>query len=242
MPDFGQETPLRLGEMSPKDQLNNGLRMRSRPGAPPPEPHAQMRKKVHDKIQLSNRLAASVPWGITLFIALGIGWGALSYRTEIVRAWPKSATAFAAIGQPANLYGIDIRRVQARRVIDAKGPRVMIGGVLASVSRKPEPVAYLKVSLVDAKGMEKVSWMVDPGINVLQPGTFHAFETSRSTPVRGELKAVIVFAEPPPRTIRPPPPPPEPPAGATGLMGAKAPSNALRSAKDSHSSPTVTGR
>jgi predicted Zn finger-like uncharacterized protein len=222
MPLSRSDVPLDLGAESKKVLSNNGLRVRPKPEAlPPAEPHARMRKRVHDKIAMGNRLAAGVPWGIAALMAIGACITAITYRTDIVRAWPKSASAFAMIGKPANLYGVDIGGVQARAGLDVKGPRVTIGGVLTSVSRKPEPVAYLKVSLVDAKGSEKLSWMVDPGITVLQPGQSHRFQSTRSNPVRGALKAVVVFAEPPPKAPRPPPLPPEPPTGATGLMGAQ---------------------
>lgn len=214
----------RLDLVGPEQKIkpNNGLRDRPQAGPTPiVEPHARMRKRVHDKIELGNRLAAGLPWAIAASLSLAFGLTAISHRTQIVRAWPKSASVFAAIGQPANLYGIDIARVQARAGVDVKGPRVVVSGLLTSVSRKPEAVAYLKVSLVDAKGVEKLSWMVDPGIEVLQPGKTHAFQSARSNPVRGDVKLLVVFAEPPLKTPRPAPPPPEPPTGKTGLMGAQ---------------------
>ncbi len=222
MPLAASDGDLDIAGLEKKLRTNNSLRARSKAmPAPPAEPHARMRKRVLDKIELGNRLAAGLPWGLAAMVLVAVGLTAINYRTDIVRAWPKSASAFAAIGNPANLYGIDIARVQARAGVDVKGPRVSVAGVLTSVSRKPEPVAYLKVSLVDAKGAEKLSWLVDPGIEVLQPGKVHAFETERANPVRGNLKAVIVFAEPPPKVPRAPPPPPEPPTGKSGLMGAQ---------------------
>jgi predicted Zn finger-like uncharacterized protein len=227
------------GEVN-KDQTNNGLRRRPKAqSAPPAEPHARMRKRVHDKIEMGHRLAAGIPWGIAACLAIGAISAAISYRTDIVRAWPKSASAFALIGKPANLYGIDIRGVQARAGLDIKGPRVVVAGVLASVSRKPEPVAYLKVKLVDAKGVEKLSWLVDPGVTVLEPGKTHVFETARSNPLLGELKAVVVFAEPPPRAPRPPP---EPPTGKSGLMGAVAPHTTPASTAQATTTDTVSAR
>jgi predicted Zn finger-like uncharacterized protein len=221
MPDVSVTEAVDLTKIDAKDNTNNGLRRRPKAPPPPPaEPHARMRKRVHDKIEMGNRLAASLPWGIAACLAIGVITTAIAYRTDIVRAWPKSASAFAAIGKPANLYGIDIRGVQVRAGMDVKGPRVVVAGVLASVSRKAEPVAYLKVRLVDAKGVEKLSWLVDPGIEVLQPGRTHIFETARSNPLPGDLKVVVAFAEPPRTTPRPPP---EPPTGKSGLMGAVAP-------------------
>lgn len=220
-----------------KDQTNNGLRRRPKSPPPPPaEPHARMRKRVHDKIEMGNRIAAGVPWAIAACLVVGVISTAITYRTDIVRAWPKSASAFSAIGKPANLYGVDIRGIQVRAGVDTKGPRVVVAGVLASVSRQREPVAYLKVKLVDTKGVEKVSWMVDPGIEVLEAGKTHVFETARSNPFPGELKAIVTFAEPPRKAPRPPP---EPPTGKTGLMGAVAPKKATTGPANA---PSATAR
>ena len=236
MPLAGADGALELGSVVSKASQNNGLRVRPKlEQSAPAEPHARMRKRVHDKIALGNRLAAGLPWGVAALVAISASATAIAYRTDIVRAWPKSASAFAMIGQPANLYGVDIRSVGARAGLDVKGPRVTVSGQLTSVSRKAEPLAYLKVSLIDTKGVEKLSWLVDPGATVLQPGQTHQFQTTRSNPVRGDLKAVVVFAEPPPKAARPPPPPPEPPTGASGLMGAQP---ALVPAQASQASPT----
>jgi hypothetical protein len=240
MPEAPIAVAVGAGEEDKKEKLNNGLRVR--PKAPPPEPaepHARMRKRVHDRIEMGNRIAAVVPWGLAACLAIGAITTAITYRTDIVRAWPKSASAFAAIGKPANLYGIDIRGVQVRAGMDVKGPRVVVAGVLASVSRKPEPVAYLKVKLVDAKGVEKLSWLVDPGVEVLQPGKTHIFETARANPVPGALNVVVAFAEPPPKAPRPPP---EPPTGKTGLMGAVAPAATPASQTQSTVPETVNAR
>jgi predicted Zn finger-like uncharacterized protein len=240
LPEAPVATAANLANDEKKSEINNGLRKRPKALAPEPaEPHARMRKRVHDRIEMGNRVAAGVPWGIAACLAIGAITTAIAYRTDIVRAWPKSASAFAAIGKPANLYGIDIRGIQVRAGMDTKGPRVVVAGVLASVSRKAEPVAYLKVKLVDAKGGEKLSWLVDPGVEILAPGKTHVFETARSNPVPGDLKVVVAFAEPPPKAPRPPP---EPPTGKSGLMGAIAPKGGPASKTQSAAPEGMTAR
>ncbi len=224
LPDDSGDASFDLAAAAKNILPNNGLRQRPKSVAQDPlEPHARMRKRTHDKIELVNRLAVALPWAVATTFVISGGLMALSYRTDIVRSWPKSASVFAAIGLPANLYGIDIGRVQARPTQDDKGPRVLVAGVLTSVSRTNEPVPYLKVALINAKGEEKLAWMVDPGVEILAPGKVHAFQTGRANPVRGDLTAVVTFAEPPPKVPRAPPPAPEPPTGKSGLMGAKAP-------------------
>lgn len=208
---------------------------------PRPAAHTAVRAKAHNRIRAGQLAAAVVPWAVAAAVLGTLGLTAVSHRTDIVRAWPKSAGAFALIGQPANLYGIDIAQVQARAGIDTKGPRVIVGGVVRSVSRKPEPVPWLQVALVDSKGVEKTRWLVDPGVTVLQPGAFHAFETARSNPPRGSVKAVVTFGEPPPKAPRAPPPPPEPPTGKTGLMGAKGDTGGKASEQPGATQPSLRG-
>jgi hypothetical protein len=182
------------------------------------EPHEVARKKALDQIKTTNRLAAGIPWAISLSLLIGALGAAAIYRTDLVRVWPKSASAFAAVGLPANLYGVDIRDITITSSADAKGPKIELKGVLQSVSRTSEFIPYLKVSLVDGKGLERLSWMVDPGIESLGPGKAHTFASSRANPARGSLKAVITFADPPRKGPRPKP---EPPTGKSGLMGAQ---------------------
>jgi hypothetical protein len=185
--------------------------------------HARVRQRAHDRIRTGHRAAAAVPWGVAAALLVAGSAAALHWRTDIVRAWPRAASAFALVGQPANLYGIDIDKVEIRAGYDVTGQRLVIRGELRSVSRKPEAVPYLQVALIEEDGREKARWMVDPGVLVLQPGQTHPFQTVRANPPTGMLRAVVVFEGPPPGAPRPPPAPPEPPTGGTGLMGAKSP-------------------
>jgi predicted Zn finger-like uncharacterized protein len=181
--------------------------------------HEALRQKTHGKIKGSLRLAAGASWALVIAVAGGGIAYAIVHRTEIVRAWPKSASAFSLIGMPANLYGVDITGVQVAAGVDATGPRIVVAGVLQSVSRTVEPVAWLRVALVDAAGKEVGNWMVDPGVAELAPGAIQRFRTIKRNPPRGELQAVVTFGEPPRLAPRAPP---EPPAGQDGLLGAQA--------------------
>lgn len=200
--------------------------------------HQLQRQKTHGRIKGGLRLAIATSWIVTI----GLGAAGLIYsvmhRTEIVRAWPKSASAFSLIGFPANLYGVDIAGVQVASGVDTTGPRIVVSGVLHSVSRVTEAVPYMRVALVDKEGKEVLDWMVDPGITSLEPGQTHRFRTIRRNPPRGELTAVVAFGEPP-RIV--PRAPPEPPAGASGLMGAAEPDASLK-AKVEGAHPVATGR
>jgi predicted Zn finger-like uncharacterized protein len=188
------------------------------------EPKEVARRKAQGRVNLINGLAIAIPWLLAACLLFGAVGSAIIYRSEIVQMWPKSATVFAKLGMPANLYGVDIQSVSVTTTLEANGPRIEVKGVLKSVSRKPEFVPYLKLTLVDPAGNEKLSWMIDPGIEVLPPGVAHRFSSSRTNPVRGPLNAVLIFAEPPrkgPSSTLLPPPKPEAPKDATASSTTK---------------------
>ena len=194
-----------------------------------PGPKEAARRKAQGRVNLINGLAIVIPWLLAACFLFGALGSAIIYRSEIVKIWPKTATIFAKLGLPANLYGVDIQSVSVTTTLEAKGPRIEVKGVLKSVSREPEFVPYLKLTLVDPAGNEKLSWMIDPGIEVLQPGVAHRFSSSRTNPVRGPLNAVLVFAEPPrkgPASTLMPPPRPDTPKTSNASEDAEGPPDA----------------
>ncbi len=162
-------------------------------------PHETVRKKALDKIIISQAIGIAAGW----ILAFGIIWAGLFFavqnRNEIVQKWPKSASAFAFFGVPANLYGLEIKSVMVRAGSDIVGPRIIVSGVVKSVSKTGKQVPYLRVTLVDEKGTKKDSWMVDPQTIYLEPNAFQAFATLRRNPPKGNIRAIVTFAEPPPK-------------------------------------------
>lgn len=162
-------------------------------------PHENVRKKAHDKIILSQVMGIAAGW----LLAIGIIWIGLFYaaqnRNAIVQKWPKSASAFAFFGVPANLYGLEINSIMVRAGSDINGPRIIVSGVVQSVSKEGKQVPYLRVTLIDEKGAKKDSWMVDPQAIYLAPNAYQAFASLRRNPPIGNLRAIVTFAEPPPK-------------------------------------------
>ncbi|WP_284359396.1 zinc-ribbon domain-containing protein [Candidatus Phycosocius spiralis] len=173
------------------------------------EPSGVAKRKAQGRIKLLNSIAITIPWLLAACMLAGAIVTAITYRSDIVRLWPKTATLYAKLGVPANLYGVDIQSVIVTTTLEASGPRIEIKGILKSVSRRPEFVPYIRLSLVDPTGREQLTWMIDPGVEILQPGVAHRFSSARTNPIRGPLNAVLVFAEPPRKgpvpTLLPPP-------------------------------------
>lgn len=162
-------------------------------------PYQNVRKKARDSIIFSQALGIAIGWGLA-FGVLGIALlAAIDNRNNIVQKWPKSASAFAFFGVPANLYGLEINSILVRAGSDSTGPRIIVSGVVQSISSVGKPVPYLRVTLVDADGNKKDTWMVDPQTIFLEPKAYQAFATLRRNPPAGNLRAIVTFAEPPPK-------------------------------------------
>lgn len=166
---------------------------------------AKAAKPAHEKIRQANFnkqfivKIGSIAAGWLLAIAvLGTGLGlAISNRNAIVEKWPKSASAFAFLGVPANIYGMEIAHVQVRSGVDEKGPRLVIGGVIRSIANVDKVVPYLRITLVDEKGHQKATWLADPGVTLLKAHKFQAFENIRRDIPEGKLRVIVTFSEPP---------------------------------------------
>gem|GEM_PF-2964986 len=167
------------------------------PAGPPPPPHTQARAKAHAKIKAKNFAYAASAWALAGALMIGIIGTALAYRVDIVKLWPKSASAFAAIGMPANLYGLVIESETVRSGSDASGPRLLVAGIVRNVTTTEKPMPYLRVSLQDEHGKELATWFVDAGKPSLVPGEKHAFMTEYPKPPAGARKVEISFADEP---------------------------------------------
>lgn len=166
-------------------------------------PHEKIRKAANDRKIFSQVAAIAIGWVLAIAVVGGGLFAAISNRNSIVGKWPKSASAFAFIGVPANIYGIEISQVKVRVGIDAQGPRIVVSGVINSISNTDKLVPYLRVSLVDASGVQKAKWLADPGVTVLKAHSHKAFETIWRNPPAGQLVAVVTFSQPPTDVARP---------------------------------------
>jgi predicted Zn finger-like uncharacterized protein len=167
------------------------------PAGPPPPPHTQARAKAHAKIKAKHFAYAASAWALAGALMIGVIGTALAYRVDIVKLWPKSASAFAAIGMPANLYGLVIESETVRSGSDASGPRLLVAGIVRNVTSTEKPMPYLRVSLQDEHGKELATWFVDAGKPSLVAGEKHAFMTEYPKPPAGARKVEISFADEP---------------------------------------------
>lgn len=74
---------------------------------------------------------------------------AILSRNAIARAWPESASAFAAVGLPVNVVGLVIEEQQAAKGFDDGRPAMLVTGALHNVTDKAVSSPPLRLSLVN---------------------------------------------------------------------------------------------
>lgn len=156
-------------------------------------PHEKLRQKAHEKIKLTYIGAIAFGWLLAFSILLGILFLGILNRNEIVKKWPKSASAFALLGANVNLYGLEISKVAVRSGVDGEGQRIIISGIINNISNTPKAVPYLRVNLYGDKKQKIATMLIDPHITILDKKQFVKFEGIKRNPPSGIVSANIVF-------------------------------------------------
>lgn len=116
-------------------------------------------------------------------------------RESVVAALPGTARAFAAIGLPVNLAGLELRNVSSQIAEDG-GQRVLaVVGEVANVSTRPVSPPPLAVSLRGADGRAIYVWTAEAPKAKLAPGESVAFRTRLAAPPDRAREVVVSLAE-----------------------------------------------
>lgn len=195
------------------------------PPPPPPGPHRVYRAKVEAEKRAARWGAAGSVWAAAGTVALAAVIGALWFRVDIVRAWPKAATAYAAVGMRTNVYGLEIENVLAERAKPPAPAGLSVSGVVRNVTQTAQPVPLLRVALLDKDRREVTFWTVDAGRAQLAPGDRAPFITALIETPPNVAKVEVTFADESRPDARPPlaARPPSLPTGATEAAAAPPP-------------------
>lgn len=108
------------------------------------------------KADTSRKVRQAATLGI-LWASLGVALlvaGALAFvfRTDVVRAWPKSAGVYAAIGFPVNAAGLAIEDVQTQAILSGGHAAVRVTGRIRNVEPKPATTPPIRIQLLNEAG------------------------------------------------------------------------------------------
>lgn len=171
------------------------------PEAPPPDPKL---KKTRDKAfaRRQDSIAAKLPLArirrvaraTTLGLLLALIAGGFVFRTEIVRSAPDLAGAYAALGLPVNILGLEFRAANTLLSLHGEATMMQVDAEIHSIASRPVTVPPVVVTLLDAEGAALYEWSVTPETRDLEPGEAVAFTTRLGAPPAAATRVRLTFS------------------------------------------------
>ena len=118
--------------------------------------------------QRKDRLkAAALAWTVTGVALAATTTSAVAFREDVARIWPKTASAYAAVGLDVNIFGLEFVDLQVEHVFDGPQPVLVVRGAVTNIGRDDRPAPVLRFGLRDGQSAEiqhVVARMISPDI------------------------------------------------------------------------------
>ena len=133
-------------------------------------------------------------------IAAGIGVMALAVvalakREDIVRLAPPLAGAYAALGLPVNVQGLEWREVRTSLVTEASQKVLAVEGEIRNLRNQSQSLPDIQLSLRDTSGREVYVWKTPAPKADLGGGETIAFRARLASPPGSATAVRVLFAE-----------------------------------------------
>lgn len=217
------ETPgLRGREEEPRLTREQVERMRRAAGGGMTAPLSSAAKyrALQAERQRKDRLkAAALAWTVTGVALAATTTSAVAFREDVARIWPKTASAYAAVGLDVNIFGLEFVDLQVEHVFDGPQPVLVVRGSVTNIGHSDRPAPVLRFGLRDSQSTEiqhVLARMVSPDIPAGGSAPFEV-RIENASPDAQDLEATFAAygegdALPPvAQNLAPPPPLLDPP-------------------------------
>ena len=127
---------------------------------------------------------------LTLFV---INAAIMSWRADIVRMLPQTASLFGAIGLPVNLRGLDFTNVTTAKETQEDVTVLVVEGTIANTTAAAVEVPRLRLAVRNEGGGEIYTWTALPDRPVLAAGETLPFRTRLASPPAEGRDVVVRF-------------------------------------------------
>lgn len=211
------EPQLVLGETAQKpepltrERVERMRRAADMPG-PAPSAAARYRQQQADRMRRERARVAVVAWGATGAALAASTAGAVMFRQDVAELWPRSASAFAAVGLDVNVYGLEFEDVAVERAFEGPTPVLLVSGEIRNIGRDDKDAPPVRITLRDDHSNElyEVIHVVDAGS--IAAGASAPFQIRVENPPADAVDLETTFASlaeaaAQPQRVAPPPSP-----------------------------------
>ncbi|MBK6702604.1 MAG: zinc-ribbon domain-containing protein [Caulobacteraceae bacterium] len=136
-----------------RERVERLRRAAEQPG-PAPSAAAKFRQQQTDRMRRDRARAAVVVWGATGAALAASATGMVMFRQDVAELWPRSASAFAALGLDVNVYGLEFYDLAVERDFSGATPVLVVSGEVRNIGRDDKLVPPVRVSLRDTNSHE----------------------------------------------------------------------------------------
>ena len=125
------------------------------------------RAKAQSERRVREAATTGIVWAGMTAMLIVLGIGAVVGRESVVRIWPKSASAFAAVGLDVNFIGLEIEDIRFEPALQDGHAALSVSGVIRNIRSHPVTAPPLQISLMnkqDKRVMAKIAQAADPVI------------------------------------------------------------------------------
>jgi len=120
---------------------------------PAPELPRAFRARAEQQRRLRRAATQGAIWAALASVFVGLLAGAWLFRVEVVRLFPAAAAAYAGVGAPVNVVGLDFEAISAREAPGRPG-MVLVSGALRNVREEEIVSPPIRIALMDDHGAE----------------------------------------------------------------------------------------
>ncbi len=152
-------------------------------------------------VRVSRRIPSFIKNLAASAALLGLAMALIGFRAEIVRLWPPASNAYAALGMPVNLFGLELRNLHT--VTTRNGTEAVLGieGEIVNIRQDETRVPPVDLAIRDQDGHVLYSWTVASQKRVLAAGESFQFRARLAEPPAGGREVLARFASEAPETL-----------------------------------------
>jgi hypothetical protein len=132
-------------------------------------------------------------WAAAVAILMGVS-ASIGLREKIVDVAPPAAKAFAAIGLPVNLAGLELREVRSHIEMDGGRKVLAVEGEIANMRRESRSVPPVALTVRGEDGQAKYAWTTRATKSRLEPGETIAFRARLASPPESGAEVLVRFS------------------------------------------------
>jgi predicted Zn finger-like uncharacterized protein len=156
-----------------------------------PEPRVRTRSARPAPAQ-DPRSAVTVWVGAAALIVALVA-GAIAFRGQVIKLWPKSQSAYASLGLPVNSVGLVIEGVHAEPTFVGGRPVLSVTGALRNVKGEAVTSPPLRINLLNRLGKPIAAKVVRPVDPRVPAGATRHFAIAISDPPANARDLEVVF-------------------------------------------------